>query len=139
MITKSQARRLREMIEKLSAGLDDDTAETAPQLFPAWSGAGVDYAAGDRVCYDGVLYKVLIAHKSQTDWTPDVAVSLFAKLLSQKESGAATIPEWVQPDSTNPYHKGDKVMHDGSVWESLIDGNVWEPCAINSALWRKLD
>lgn len=37
------------------------------------------------------------------------------------------IPDWVQPDSTNPYAKGDKVKHSGGVWVSDIDGNVWEP------------
>ena len=37
------------------------------------------------------------------------------------------IPEWVQPDSTNPYRKGDKVVHNGKTWESTIDNNVWEP------------
>jgi hypothetical protein len=38
-----------------------------------------------------------------------------------------TIPEWVQPGSTNPYMKGDKVTHNGSTWVSLVDNNVWEP------------
>ena len=32
-----------------------------------------------------------------------------------------------QPDSTNPYAKGDKVAHNGKTWVSDIDGNVWEP------------
>ena len=38
-----------------------------------------------------------------------------------------TIPDWEQPESTNPYHKGDKVRHAGHVWVSDVDGNVWEP------------
>ena len=37
------------------------------------------------------------------------------------------VPEWEQPDSTNPYAKGDKVTHNGKTWVSDIDGNVWEP------------
>ena len=37
------------------------------------------------------------------------------------------IPEWEQPDSTNPYMKGDKVTHGGKTWVSDIDNNVWEP------------
>ena len=32
-----------------------------------------------------------------------------------------------QPDSTNPYSKGDKVTHNGKMWVSTIDNNVWEP------------
>ena len=50
--------------------------------------------------------------------------SLFARVLIPDPE---VIPEWVQPDSTNPYAKGDKVRHSGSVWVSDIDGNVWEP------------
>lgn len=32
-----------------------------------------------------------------------------------------------QPESTNPYSKGDKVTHNGKTWRSTIAGNVWEP------------
>ena len=35
--------------------------------------------------------------------------------------------EDVQPDSTNPYAKGDKVTHNGKTWQSTTDNNVWEP------------
>jgi hypothetical protein len=37
------------------------------------------------------------------------------------------IPEFVQPDSTNPYMKGDMVRWNGEVYKSLIDNNVWSP------------
>lgn len=37
------------------------------------------------------------------------------------------VPEWEQPDSTNPYMKGDHVIHNGSEWVSDIDYNVFEP------------
>lgn len=35
--------------------------------------------------------------------------------------------EWKQPDSTNPYMKGDKVTYNGKTYESVIDNNVWSP------------
>ena len=73
---------------------------------------------------EGVLYTVLQAHDSQPTWKPADAPSLFAVVLIPDPE---VIPEWVQPDSTNPYHKGDKVKHNGKTWESAIDGNVWEP------------
>ena len=38
-----------------------------------------------------------------------------------------SIPDWVQPDSTNPYMVGDRVRHNDSIWESTVDNNVWEP------------
>jgi hypothetical protein len=94
-----------------------------PNLYPAWK-FGVDYVAGERVLYNGVLYKILLDHVSQSDWAPNVAVSLFAKILIPDEN---IIPEWEQPDSTNPYMKGDKVKQNGLIYESLIDYNVHSP------------
>ena len=89
------------------------------------------YVVGDRVLYLGVLYKVLQAHTSQAGWEPDITPSLFAKnLIVKDEDGEQVdIPEWTQPDSTNPYMAGDKVMFEGKVYESLIDNNVWSPSA----------
>lgn len=120
---RSELFKLRELIERASAMLPDEEAAEAPALFPAWA-VGKSYLVGDRVAYDGVLYKVLQAHTSQADWTPDVAVSLFAKVLNPDPG---VIPEWEQPGSTNPYMKGDKVRHNDKVWVSDIDNNVWEP------------
>ena len=120
-----KARQLRAYIEKTSASLDDADALNAIELYPVWAD-DVSYVAGDRVRYDGVLYKCLQAHTSQPDWTPDAAPSLWAKVLIPDPD---VIPEWEQPDSTNGYSKGDKVKYNGAVYESLIDNNVWSPDA----------
>lgn len=127
-----KARRYRKIIESLVPSLDDETALTATDLFPHWSESGT-YSVNDRVQYDGVLYKCLQAHTAQAAWTPTDAVSLWARVLIPDPHD---IPEWVQPSSTNPYMKGDKVRHVGKVWESLIDNNVWEPGAVGTeSLW----
>lgn len=118
-----KAKRLRPIIEKAAASLPDEEALQAPEFFPLWE-AGTSYEAGVRVQYDGVLYKVLQAHTSQATWTPDAAVSLFAKVLIPDES---KIPGWEQPGSTNPYMKGDRVTYNGKTYESTIDNNVWAP------------
>ena len=118
-----KARQLRAYIEKASASLDDTDALNAIELYPVWAD-DVSYVAGDRVRYDGVLYKCLQAHTSQPDWTPDAAPSLWAKVLIPDPD---VIPEWEQPDSTNPYSKGDTVMHNGKTWTSTVDNNVWAP------------
>ena len=75
--------------------------------------------------HDGVLFTVLQAHTSQEGWTPIDAPSLFAEVLSSKITG--DIPEWVQPDSTNAYMIGDRVIFNGVIYESIIDNNVWSP------------
>ena len=122
-MTRAEAEAIVAALVKLRESATDEQSLSVPALYPAWR-SGVDYVAGQRVMHGGVLYKVLQGHTSQDDWTPDAAVSLFAKVLIPDET---VIPEWVQPDSTNPYMKGDKVLHNGKTWTSDIDNNVWEP------------
>lgn len=128
------ARKLRPIIEKSAQNLDDADALEAVTLFPAWA-PGIVYTAGTRVKHGGVLYSVLQDHTSQMGWEPGVAPSLFAKVLIPDPS---VIPEWEQPDSTNPYKKGDKVRFAGKVYESLIDGNVWSPSAYPAG-WQAVE
>ena len=119
-------------IVTLRESATDEQALAAQALYPAWR-KGCAYAAGERVLHGGVLYKVLQGHDSQADWTPDAAPSLFAQVLIPDSS---VIPEWVQPDSANGYSAGDKVAHNGAIWVSLIDSNVWEPTADVPTLWE---
>lgn len=126
--------RLSEIDTALNA-IPDDTAVDAVALFPEWE-IGRLYAVGYRLRYGGKLYKVVQAHTSQADWTPDIVPALFAPILPGQDG---TEPgEWVQPDSTNPYKKGDRVIFDGHVYESLIDGNVWSPSAYPAG-WQLVD
>ena len=110
--------------------LTDEQALEMPLLFPKWQ-ANIQYEVGYRVLYLGTLYKVIQAHTSQYGWEPDITPSLFAKNLIVKDDDGeqVDIPEFEQPDSTNPYMKGDKVRFEGKVYQSLIDNNVWSPAA----------
>lgn len=131
-MTKSKMREIVNAIISIRESATDEQALNSIALYPEWK-ADVNYTVGQRVLYNSVLYKVLQAHTSQADWTPDVSHSLFAQILIPDEN---VIPEWVQPDSTNPYMKGDKVTHNGITYESLIDNNVWEPGVIGTeSLW----
>ena len=114
---------LRGIMDKAGAMLTDEQALEVPGLFPEWN-AESTYAVGDRVKYNGTLYRCLTAHTAQDAWTPTDAPSLWAKVLTDP---SGEILPWVQPDSTNAYSKGDKVTHNGKTWESDVDNNVWEP------------
>lgn len=116
--------KLRPLIEKAALSLNDEDALEAKELYPQWSGDYVSYTTDMRVRYEGILYRVLQAHISQPSWTPINAPSLFAKVLIPDPD---VVPEWEQPDSTNPYMKGDRVMFNGATYESTIDNNVWAP------------
>lgn len=120
------ARKIRQMILDQAQTMSDEEAIDVPFAYPRWK-SGVEYDTGERVRYGEDLYKVLQAHTSQDDWTPDNAPSLFAQILPGQEGSDEEIGEWVQPGSTNPYMKGDKVTHNGKTWVSVIDNNVWEP------------
>lgn len=112
-------------------GFDDEQAVEVKDIYPLWSGNGVSYGVGYKVLYQDTLYKCVSAHTSQDDWMPDAAPSLWAKVLNEG------IQEWEQPDSTNPYMQGDKVRHNGQIYESLVDSNVWEPgTAGTESLWK---
>ena len=117
------AKVVRAAMDAAAAALTDEQALKAAAIYPAWS-AEDTYDAGERVRFDGALYKCLNGHAAQADWTPTAAPSLWAKVLT---SDTGEPLPWEQPDSTNPYMKGDKVTHGGKTWVSTLDNNVWEP------------
>ena len=123
MTYTERARALRPYIEKASISLTDEDALQAVELFPQWV-TGHTYIVGERIQYNGVLYRVVQAHTSQADWTPDITPALFV-VVSLDEW-----PEFVQPTGAHDaYNKGDKVTFEGKHYISLIDGNVYSPTA----------
>ena len=120
-MTRGKAKQLRALIEALSASLSDETALTGVELFPPWS-VGKAYATGDRLQYEGTLYKCVQGHTSQADWTPPVTPALWTAVSLDE------YPAWVQPTGAHDaYSKGDKVTHNGKHWTSDVDNNTWEP------------
>lgn len=113
----------------------DEVALANADWYPQWC-PELHAKAGDRLTYDGILYRCLQEHDTQEAWIPPDSPSLWAKVLIPDPDA---IPEWEQPDSTNGYATGDKVTHNGTTWESLVDGNVWEPGAEGTeSLWKEL-
>lgn len=127
------ARKLRPYIEKAAEFLDDEDSLEAIQLFPNWDESAT-YEVGIKVKYGEFLYKCLQAHSAQAGWNPTEAPSLWAKVLIPDPT---VIPEWEQPDSTNPYMKGDKVRYFNKIYESLIDNNIWAP-DLYPAGWKEI-
>ena len=119
----ARAMELRAIIEEAMSKEDDSVVLETPQLLPEWK-AGIAYTTGKKIQYGGIVWKVLQDHTSQEGWEPGAAPSLFAEVLIPDPD---VIPEWKQPDSTNPYMKGNKVTHNGATWICTIDNNVWEP------------
>lgn len=111
--------------EQILPTLSDEIAYAFKMLYPLFE-IGDEYKAGDRIRYNSKFYKVLLDHTSQEDWTPDVAVSLFAEISDP----AVEYPEFVQPiNAETAYTTGDKVTFEGNKYVSLIDNNVYSPTA----------
>lgn len=117
------ALKVKPILQKGAQTLDDAEALEVKGIYPEWDSAAT-YAVGVKVLYEAVLYKCIQAHTAQEAWNPIDASSLWAKVLIPDDN---VIPEWEQPESTNPYMKGDKVTHNGKTWVSDIDNNTWEP------------
>lgn len=131
MITKAHARKLRKAIEKTAVTLTDSEAFDVAELFPMWK-TDTAYQTGDRVQYDGKLYKCLQGHTSQADWTPDTAVSLWVEVADP----AIEFPPWKQPQGAHDaYMSGDKCSHNEKHWISEADNNIWEPGVYG---WREV-
>ena len=56
--------------------VDDATAYRMREFYPEWQ-SGQSYLVGYKLLYGGKLYRVIQAHTSQDDWTPDAVASLF--------------------------------------------------------------
>lgn len=112
-----------------SANLTDEQAMEVADLYPEWA-AMKAYPENEIVKYgvnaDGEtqLYKVIQAHTSQADWTPDTAASLYKKIGFTDEG----VSIWTQPlGATDAYMKGDVVSFENQLWKSTVDNNVWQP------------
>ena len=123
------AEQFRKALQMFAASLDDEKAMEVATIYDLWE-VGKAYAVGEFVTYgtnrvgDPQLYKVVQAHTSQADWTPDVAVSLYEALGLDGQG----YPVWSQPaGAQDAYMTGDVVNYKGKLYRSLVDGNVHSP------------
>lgn len=65
--------------------VDDATALRMVAYYPDWT-AGTAYEVGDRLVYNGDLYKVLQAHTAQEAWLPGTGTeSLYTRIDEQHD------------------------------------------------------
>lgn len=123
------AEQFRKALQMFAASLGDEQAMEVATIYDPWA-AGKSYTVGEFVTYgensvgDPQLYKVVQAHTSQADWTPNTAASLFTA-IGLDEQG---YPVWSQPTGAHDaYNTGDIVDYNGTLYQSLIDGNTYSP------------
>lgn len=123
------AEQFRKALQMFAASLSDDKAMEVASIYDAWA-VGKTYAIGEFVTYgengvgDPQLYKVVQAHTSQADWTPDKSASLYSPIGLNNEG----YPVWSKPTGAHDaYNSGDIVDYNGTLYKSVIDGNVYSP------------
>lgn len=105
--------------------VDELTEDELTEMVDLYDKYEIDkaYKIDEVFMYDGKLYKVIQAHRSQENWLPSELPALYLNLLPDN-----IIPEWKQPSGSHDAYKiGDKVIFDSKVYESLINGNTWSP------------
>ena len=96
--------------------------EIIPSLYPYYR-IDVSYAIDFEFQYKNELYRVIQPHTTQSDWKPDELPALYLKIVPP-----GVIAAWVQPlGSEDAYQIGDRVTHNGFIWENTSADNVFEP------------
>lgn len=123
------AEQLRRALQMFAQTLTDNEAMEIATVYPAYQ-VGKEYKVDEMFTYgenkigDPQLYRVVQAHTSQEDWTPDMAPSLYVP-IGLNDSGYVV---WSQPTGAHDaYGIGDIVDYNGTLYKSLIDGNVYSP------------
>ena len=114
----------------------DEQAVQVPDLYEEFE-FNHSYKKDDRFNYNGVLYKVNQDHTSQEQWVPGETgtESLYTKIVLN-QSGYNV---WQQPTGAHDaYNTGDIVEYKGTLYKSLIDGNVWAPDTYPQG-WQEYD
>lgn len=111
--------------------LDDQQAAEFYDLIPVWA-EGESVEVGHLRKVDGKVYRANEAHITRQE--PAASTSTARKgtakwtALAIGKSAGIDIIDWYEPDATRNYMLGDLVrMEDGTIWESLIQGNDMSP------------
>ena len=102
-------------------------------IYPQYR-VGKTYIPDEVFALDSDLFKVIQAHTSQADWKPESTPALYTKFIPPGQ-----VAEWVQPTGGHDaYNTGDRVLFNGSTYESLINANVWSPTAYPAG-WQLIE
>ena len=116
-------------LQMFCQSLTDEQALEVATVYPKYE-VGKAYKVDEMFTYgtnevgDPQLYRVVQAHTSQADWTPDATPALYTP-IGLNDAG---YPVWSQPTGAHDaYNVGDIVDYNGVLYKSLIDGNTYSP------------
>lgn len=122
------AEQFRRAVQMFARSLSDTDAMEIAGVYPPWQ-IGKEYAINDLLTYgingvgDAQLYRVLQAHISQEEWTPNTTAALYKAI-----GVSGGYPEWSQPvGASDAYMTGDIVSYNDVLYICVSDYNVYAP------------
>ena len=120
---------LRRAVQMFAQTLTNEEAMEVATVYPSYR-TGRVYEVGEMFTYgvndvgDPQLYKVVQAHVSQEEWKPSETPAMYEP-IGLTEQG---YPVFSKPSGAHDaYDIGDVVDCNGTLYKSLIDGNVYSP------------
>lgn len=128
---REHAYKLRDMMHKAAASLDDADASMSAELFPQLKYDGSLIEAFTRINWKGKVMKNGSALWDTEQNDPDHAPTLWSEL--EYREGIRVIPETI--DVTKQFSEGELGWWGDVLYRSKVDGNVYTP-AQYAANWE---
>lgn len=132
-MTRKDALRLRQIVEKAAVSLDDKTASEAATLFPRLKGDGSLVRAGTRINWNGTVKKAAADLWDTVENDPDHAPDLWADLAYR--DGYRFIPKVISVPEA--FALGECGWWEDELYRSKLESNVYTPAAYPDG-WEKI-
>lgn len=121
-------------VVKVRETLADDVASSVVSLYPIMLYAGKLIVAGTRICWNGLLKRASVDLWDTEENNPDNAPTLWEDILYK--NGIRIIPEIITAGTA--FSMGEQGYWKDTLYESVIDNNVWTPESYAEA-WRVVE
>lgn len=122
-MTRDEALRLRAIVELATESLDDQTASEGATLFPRLKYDGSLIKTGTRINWHGMLKRAAVDLWDTDANSPDNAPTLWEDIAYKQ--GIRIIPDVITAGTA--FAKSEQGWRGDTLYESLIDANVWTP------------
>lgn len=122
-MTRSEAAKLRGIVEQAAASLPDKEASEGAALFPRMKYDGSLIKSGTRINWHGVLKQVAVDLWDTAENNPANAPTLWKDIAYRK--GVRIIPAVITAGEA--FAKGEHGWWGDTMYVSLIDANVYTP------------
>lgn len=120
---RSEAVRLRQIVEQAAASLDDQTASEGASLFPRLKADGGLVKAGTRINWQGAIRRAAVDLWDTDENSPENAPTLWEDIAYRE--GLRIIPESISAGAA--FAQDEIGWWQGAKYKSLIPANVYTP------------